>query len=996
MLYQEFTQLENPASTIQNKEEEEVTEPGIDAHMVQLTAIHNIFNKYLPKLQKYEAIASKSGCIEISILALDTHILTIKIVERTLRYQKSMCKMLHVLLTLFIHLTYNGFCGEKDQDEEEEGEGEKGDNFDFNDGTGMGEGKGMKNVSDEIEHEEQLEGLKDEQGDPDDEEDEKQEKKEEDKAFDMKNDFDGENEDKKEDEEDKKKEKDEIDSQELDDEMDDVDNKLDNELFNEDNEISSEEDEDNNDNKDENKPPVDLEKEIDLDHKDKEAKGNEENKEDNEKDKDNEQKEKEIEHEQKNEINDQNEEEQEQPNLNIDDQIKEDGEEEKEPEENKEDGQTPEDEEMEREEESNAEDEVSVEGDHKFDPTKEDDIDNGPEEEPQNDFDIENLENMDGSEGGNEENVEEQPESEQLEDENNEDHDVEAENNQKPDEEDQTFAPQVQNDKKQENNSLGNNMDKGQKQEEQDQQDAQQNEEKKDFNNEENDYLFQVMQQYLDNKEKKEQKKPKEGERNEDQNMKKAQNIEEIEDLPDQAEGNDEKEDENAQDFAKDDKAKEMRSNVADTVKYNDEEMEAEENQEELKDNLPPPEDKDEEMSEVEDKDLAEVQDEEQIKSLMKTNEFYQKYLEDKNKKEKEEKLKEENQTEEADQANPDQDKNEDVHMEEESEEEDEIKLVKEEFKITESSFDILELRQDMIERYEKWRKDKELVSSSYELLNKFKKTTNHLSISLCEQMRMILEPTEKSRLKGDYKSGKRINIKKIIPFIASNYRNDKIWLRREMPFKRDYRVIIAIDDSLSMHKNKLGFFALESLVAISEALNQLNVGKVCVCGINDRMKMHMSFEDTYSAEKAAFCLSNYSFEHSSLASADTSIPNFMADCNKLLDSLHNENKNIVFIISDGRFNKKKALPYIMKAEEKNHLSYMFILLDNHDIDSNQSVFKMKTAQLITDENGKQDYKMTRYLEDFPFKYFTVVQQIAHLPKVLSNIFLQWLTIVNS
>ena len=36
-----------------------------------------------------------------------------------------------------------------------------------------------------------------------------------------------------------------------------------------------------------------------------------------------------------------------------------------------------------------------------------------------------------------------------------------------------------------------------------------------------------------------------------------------------------------------------------------------------------------------------------------------------------------------------------------------------------------------MIERYEIWRKDKELVSSSYELLNQFKKATQHLSISL-------------------------------------------------------------------------------------------------------------------------------------------------------------------------------------------------------------------------------------------------------------------------
>ena len=31
----------------------------------------------------------------------------------------------------------------------------------------------------------------------------------------------------------------------------------------------------------------------------------------------------------------------------------------------------------------------------------------------------------------------------------------------------------------------------------------------------------------------------------------------------------------------------------------------------------------------------------------------------------------------------------------------------------------------------------------------------------------------------GLYKTGKKLNLKKIIPFIASNYRKDKIWLRR-------------------------------------------------------------------------------------------------------------------------------------------------------------------------------------------------------------------------
>jgi midasin (ATPase involved in ribosome maturation) len=38
--------------------------------------------------------------------------------------------------------------------------------------------------------------------------------------------------------------------------------------------------------------------------------------------------------------------------------------------------------------------------------------------------------------------------------------------------------------------------------------------------------------------------------------------------------------------------------------------------------------------------------------------------------------------------------------------------------------------------------------------------------------------------------------MRKIIPFIASNYRKDKIWLRRTKPSKRDYFVMVAVDDS--------------------------------------------------------------------------------------------------------------------------------------------------------------------------------------------------------
>jgi len=100
--------------------------------------------------------------------------------------------------------------------------------------------------------------------------------------------------------------------------------------------------------------------------------------------------------------------------------------------------------------------------------------------------------------------------------------------------------------------------------------------------------------------------------------------------------------------------------------------------------------------------------------------------------------------------------------------------------------------------------------------------------------------------------------MKKVISFIASHYRNDKIWLRRTLPSKRDYKILIAIDDSMSMRENNQGFFSLEAMIALTEALNRLEVGKVAVARIRERMDLVHSFDDTYTAEKASHIVSQF------------------------------------------------------------------------------------------------------------------------------------------
>lgn len=65
-----------------------------------------------------------------------------------------------------------------------------------------------------------------------------------------------------------------------------------------------------------------------------------------------------------------------------------------------------------------------------------------------------------------------------------------------------------------------------------------------------------------------------------------------------------------------------------------------------------------------------------------------------------------------------------------------------------------------------------------------------------------------------------------MIAYIASQFRKDKIWLRRTQPDKRRYQVLLAIDNSLSMTEMGCAPFALQSLALISRSMNRLEVGE--------------------------------------------------------------------------------------------------------------------------------------------------------------------------
>lgn len=138
---------------------------------------------------------------------------------------------------------------------------------------------------------------------------------------------------------------------------------------------------------------------------------------------------------------------------------------------------------------------------------------------------------------------------------------------------------------------------------------------------------------------------------------------------------------------------------------------------------------------------------------------------------------------------------------------------------------DLEEQRAEIERLMQQCREGQASAETSDDIWRNLESLTGEYSRELCEMLRLVLEPTLATRLQGGYRTGKRIDMKKVIPYIASDFRKDRIWMRRTKPSKRTYQVMVAVDSSRSMQQNHAGQLALEALVLISRALARLEVG---------------------------------------------------------------------------------------------------------------------------------------------------------------------------
>ncbi len=87
---------------------------------------------------------------------------------------------------------------------------------------------------------------------------------------------------------------------------------------------------------------------------------------------------------------------------------------------------------------------------------------------------------------------------------------------------------------------------------------------------------------------------------------------------------------------------------------------------------------------------------------------------------------------------------------------------------------------------------------------------------------------------------------------------------------------------------------------------------------------------------------------------------------------------------ADGHFHEKESLRIRMRRLERRGLLVAFIALD-----PGQTLLNMQSVSFA---GGKPVF--SSYLDSFPFPFFTIVSEVATLPRTLCDLLRQWFEII--
>jgi len=158
--------------------------------------------------------------------------------------------------------------------------------------------------------------------------------------------------------------------------------------------------------------------------------------------------------------------------------------------------------------------------------------------------------------------------------------------------------------------------------------------------------------------------------------------------------------------------------------------------------------------------------------------------------------------------------------------------------------------------------------------------------------------------------------MKKIIPYIASDYTKDKIWLRRTRPSQREYQVLIALDDSRSMAESHSVHLAYETMALVSKALGRLEVGDIAIAKFGESVEVLHGFDEGPFTDQAgskvmnAFQFNQKATNVLSLVETSLRVLEVARERRSMTSASAADLWQLEIIISDGICQDPRAPPY--------------------------------------------------------------------------------------
>ncbi|CAI2351338.1 unnamed protein product [Caenorhabditis sp. 36 PRJEB53466] len=256
-------------------------------------------------------------------------------------------------------------------------------------------------------------------------------------------------------------------------------------------------------------------------------------------------------------------------------------------------------------------------------------------------------------------------------------------------------------------------------------------------------------------------------------------------------------------------------------------------------------------------------------------------------------------------------------------------------------------------------------------------RTVGMLAAELAENLRLLLEPQRANKMQGDYRSGKRLNMRRLIPYIASEYRKDRIWMRRTKRAQREYQIMIAVDDSESMNENGIHQSTCESVCIVEDALRRCDAGRVSVCSFGGDVSTIIPFGEA-SATSSIEMLKQMTFSQKK-----TDLLLLLKTAKQQLDEIRTPtSEQMLIVISDGRgalsqgADKVRAVYSALQG-----VTVLFVILDSGKKSiEDHTVASFKDNKVV----------LTPYLSLFPFPFYAIVKSVHQLPSIISESIRQW------